>query len=88
VELIRRALALVERGVPIGQVGGLIESELRPRPQRPGGAWGDYLDGMATEIARFDERELDRIYDQALSWVPSPSRRIPVPAFARNGALP
>jgi DNA-binding transcriptional MerR regulator len=70
VELIRRALALVERGVPIGQVGGLIESESRPRAQRPGGAWGDYLDGMATAIARFDERELDRIYDQALSFHP------------------
>ena len=68
VEIIRRALSLVERGVPIGQVGPLLEAQ--GAPQHAHGPYRDYLDGMAAAISRFDERELDRLYDQALSFHP------------------
>ncbi len=86
VELIRRALALVERGVPIGQVGRLIEAEAQPRP-RAEGAWREYLEGMASAIARFDERELDRLYDQALSFHPIQhiTRHVLMPLLAEVG---
>lgn len=71
VELIRRVLALVERGVPISRVRDLLEAEPAERETAPlRGPWGDYLDRMAAAIARFDEPELDRIYDEALSVHP------------------
>jgi len=67
VELVRRVLALVERGVPIGQAGPLVHAQARARPQSP---YREYLEAMAAAISRFDERELDRLYDQALSFHP------------------
>jgi DNA-binding transcriptional MerR regulator len=71
VELIRRVLALVERGVPISRVRDQLEAEPRPRGRARGhGLWRDYVELMTAAIARFDEPELDRLYDQALSFHP------------------
>jgi DNA-binding transcriptional MerR regulator len=68
VEQIRRVLALVERGVPVSRVRELIEAEPEPHgTARARGPWRDYLERMAAATARFDEPELDRIYDEALS---------------------
>ncbi len=66
VEQIRRVLALVERGVPISRVAPLLDAEPHTG-HRAGGPWSDYLDRMAAATARFDELELDRVYDEALS---------------------
>ncbi len=66
VEQIRRVLALVERGVPISRVRELLDD----KPKSGGsaqGPWRSYLERMAASIARFDEPELDRVYDEALS---------------------
>jgi DNA-binding transcriptional MerR regulator/methylmalonyl-CoA mutase cobalamin-binding subunit len=72
VEQIRRVMALVERGVPISRVKEQIEDEPTTlgatAPTR--GRWRDRLDRMAQACARFDEPELDRIYDEALSVHP------------------
>jgi methylmalonyl-CoA mutase cobalamin-binding subunit len=61
-------LALVKRGVPMSQVGELIDAEPEanitsevPAPYR------NYSDRMSAAIARLDEPELDKIYDEALS---------------------
>lgn len=70
VELIRRVLALVERGVAIGQVGPLLEPRGDAPARRAQGPYREYLESMAAAISRFDERELDRLYDQALSFHP------------------
>lgn len=70
VELIRRVLSLVERGVAIGQVGPLLSGQGESRPQRAQGPYRQYVDSMGAAISRFDERELDRLYDQALSFHP------------------
>jgi MerR family transcriptional regulator, light-induced transcriptional regulator len=67
VEQIRRALTLVERGVPISRVRDLLATEGGVPSRKPRGPWGTYLDRMAAAIARFDELELDRVYDEALS---------------------
>ncbi|MDH3287058.1 MAG: MerR family transcriptional regulator [Betaproteobacteria bacterium] len=68
VELIRRVLALAERGVPISQVREVLDAEPKTRQRtRVRGPWREYLDRMAAAIARFDELELDRVYDEALS---------------------
>jgi DNA-binding transcriptional MerR regulator len=68
VELIRRVLGLVQRGVPIGQVGKLVDTapESGVASDAPG-PWRNYFDRTTAAIARFDEAELDQIYDEALS---------------------
>jgi DNA-binding transcriptional MerR regulator len=71
VELIRRVMALVERGVPISRVREQLEAAPRSRGAARGhGMWRDYVELMSAAIARFDEPELDRLYDQALSFHP------------------
>lgn len=87
VELIRRVLALVDRGVPIGQAGPLVASEAQSATPRTHGPYRDYIDGMATAVSRFDERELDRLYDQALSFHPVQhvTRHVLLPLLAEVG---
>jgi DNA-binding transcriptional MerR regulator len=68
VELIRRVLELVERGVPMSQVGKLVGAAPKSRLASDiPGVWRDYFERMTAAIARLDEPELDRIYDEALS---------------------
>lgn len=68
VEQIRRVLAHLARGVPISRVREPLDAEPEARPRgRARGPWPAYHDRMAAAIARFDEAELDRIYDEALS---------------------
>ncbi len=70
VERIRRVLALMDRGVPIGRVRDLIDAEPAAVPTGAAGHWRESLERMAAAIANFDEAELDRIYDEALSIYP------------------
>jgi DNA-binding transcriptional MerR regulator/methanogenic corrinoid protein MtbC1 len=71
VEMIRRVLALLERGVQISRVRDLLESGPAIREAAPArGPWCEYMDRMSAAIARFDEPELDRVYDEALSVHP------------------
>lgn len=88
VEQIRRVLALLERGVPISQVGGQLDrvpQGAAPAPQS--GPWARYLDRMAAAIARFDETELDLVYEEALSLHPIDrvTRQLTLPLLARLG---
>ena len=88
VELIRRVLSLVERGVPISRVRDLLDAEPvdhGPKPAR--GPWRDYVSRMAAAIARFEEPELDRIYEEALSLHPIErvTRDVVLPLLARLG---
>jgi MerR family transcriptional regulator, light-induced transcriptional regulator len=69
VEQIRRVLALVERGVPISRVRELLDDEPKAGAAARG-PWRDYLGRMAASVASFDETELDRTYDEALSLHP------------------
>ena len=89
VELIRRVLVLVERGVPISQVSELLEEESGSRgpAARGRGPWSAYVDSMAAAISRFDELELDRIYDGALSVhsVETVTSQMIVPLLVRLG---
>jgi DNA-binding transcriptional MerR regulator len=71
VDLIRRVLALLERGVQISRVRDLLEAEPAVHDTAPAhGPWRHYVDRMSAAIARFDEPELDRVYDEALSVHP------------------
>lgn len=71
VELIRRVLTLVERGVPISRVREALESsDLGTTAVRTRGRWRGYVENISAAIARFDEQELDRLYDEALAVHP------------------
>lgn len=89
VDQIRRVLALVERGVPISRVRDQIEGERPPRaagvPAR--GPWRGYLDRMVQACARFDEPELDRVYDEALAIQPieQVTRQLLLPLLVQLG---
>jgi DNA-binding transcriptional MerR regulator len=86
IEQIRRVVALVERGVPISRARELLDAEPAPR-DRARGPWPDYLDRMAAAIARLDEPELDRIYDEALSVhsIDQTTTRLILPLLRRLG---
>ena len=87
VERIRRVLALVERGVSISRVGDLLDAEPAAEPSRARGPWRDYADRMAAAIARFDEPELDRVYEEALSVhaIERVTRDVVLPLLVRLG---
>lgn len=88
VDRIRRVLALVERGVPISRVGEQLDAEkAAARAPALRDAWGDYVERMLAATARFDEAELDRIYDEALSLHPieQVTQRLLLPLLARLG---
>jgi len=68
VDQIRRVLSLVERGVPISRVRKVLDADNGEMPAAISGTgWSAYVDRMATAIASFDELELDRVYEEALS---------------------
>jgi DNA-binding transcriptional MerR regulator len=90
IEMIRRVLGLVERGVPISQVGRLIDAapELQPEADAAGrGPWRDYLERMTAAVVRLDEPELDQIYEEALSVhsIASVTRHLTLPLLAQLG---
>jgi DNA-binding transcriptional MerR regulator len=71
VEQIRRVLALAGRGVPFGRMREVLDAEVgRKSREVARGPWTALLERMLAATARFDEAELDRIYDEALSLQP------------------
>lgn len=87
VERIRRVLALMERGVPISRVRDLLDAEPAVESAAGGDRWRQAIERMAAAIARFDEQELDRIYDEALSVHPveQVTQRLLLPLLIRLG---
>lgn len=73
VELIRRVLTLIERGVPISQARQALAAEA---PEPKGGArsnegpWRAWRQRMAAAVTRFDEDSLDEVCDEALALHP------------------
>jgi len=86
VEQIRRVLALIERGVPISRVKDQVEAE-RPARAASRGPWRDPIERSLQACARFDEAELDRIYDEVLAIYPieQVTRELLLPLLARLG---
>lgn len=87
VERIRRVLALMERGVPISRVRDLLDAEPAVESAAGSDRWRQAVERMAAAIARFDEQELDRIYDEALSVHPveQVTQRLLLPLLIRLG---
>jgi methanogenic corrinoid protein MtbC1 len=58
----------MDRGVPISRVRDLLDADADPKsPGTLRGPWPQLIERMAAAISAFDELELDRIYDEALS---------------------
>ena len=88
VELIRRVLGLVERGMPISQAGKLVDAAPTSRVASDApGPWRNYFDRTTAAIARLDEPELDQIYDEALSVhsTDAVTRRLILPLLVHLG---
>jgi DNA-binding transcriptional MerR regulator/methylmalonyl-CoA mutase cobalamin-binding subunit len=82
VERIRRVQSLVQRGVPISRVRDLLDANPEAADGlRPQGPWRGYHERLAAAISQFDERELDLVYDEALSIHP-------IEKITRNMILP
>jgi len=91
IERVRRTLALLERGVRIGEIRGLLDQEAAPAAaadlsnhRHP---WRDYLERVAAAAASFDQAELDRVYDEALSIysIEQVTRDLLLPSLVRLG---
>lgn len=73
IDLINRIVGLLDRGMRIGQVkaemlsGTPSEENLTEEPQNH---WQRYINGMIAAIIRFDEKSLERVYGEALSFYP------------------
>ena len=85
VELIRRVVALTGQGVPIGRVREALGTAAKAAGAVD--AWKEPIDQMAAAITRFDEEELDHLYDELMGIHPVElvTRRVLLPLLARLG---
>jgi DNA-binding transcriptional MerR regulator/methylmalonyl-CoA mutase cobalamin-binding subunit len=86
VELVRRVVALTEQGIPIGRVQEALGTAAA-QAASTADAWQEPVANMAAAIARFDEEELDHLYDEALAVHPVElvTRRLLLPLLVQLG---
>ena len=86
VELVRRVVALTEQGIPIGRVRDALGTAAE-KAASTSDPWAEPVDRMAAAISRFDEEELDLLYDEALAVHPVElvTRRLLLPLLVRLG---
>jgi MerR family transcriptional regulator, light-induced transcriptional regulator len=87
IEQIRRVLTLLDRGIQISRVGEALESHDADAKRPSHGGWSSYLERMAGAVARFDESELDAIYDEVLAVhsIEQVTGELLLPSLARLG---
>jgi len=88
VDLIHRILALLDRGMSIGQVRNALESSLsEDSDQSHEDNWELYRNRMLSAISRFDESALDETYNETLALYPVSvvTRRLVVPLLQEIG---
>lgn len=88
IDLINRVLALLDRGMSIGQVRNALENErVDPDVSEADDIWSGYRYRMLIAITRFDEAELEEVYNEALSLYPVQlvTRRLIVPLLEDLG---
>jgi len=91
IELVRRVTSLIDSGVPVGRIGDLIRQEalLRDVEAAAGGdGWETFQDDMHAAVRAFDERQLDLVYESALSRFSESTvtERLIIPMLQRLGA--
>jgi len=71
IERIHRVVALLERGIPVGQVRGSLHTDSAKTTRGAEDTWAEQRRRMITAIACFDERALEDIYTEALALYPT-----------------
>jgi len=87
IEQIRTVLTLLDRGVQISRVSEALRSQQGADKPASKSQWESHLERMAAAISRFDEEELDAIYDEILSIhsIERVTHELLLPALARLG---
>ena len=71
IEKIQQILDRLAQGMAISQIAREIESiESSGAVAGEGSTWNDYIQRMISAIVRFDEQELDNVYNDAMSLYP------------------
>ena len=85
VELVRRVVALTGQGIPIGRVRDALGTAAKAASTSD--LWNEPVELMAAAITRFDEEELDRLYDEAMAVHPVElvTRQLLMPLLVRLG---
>ena len=87
IERIRQVLTLLDRGVQISHISEMLTSpEAVSKPAKVS-QWDVPLERIAGAISRFDEEELDSIYDEALAIhsIEQVTQELLLPALGRLG---
>jgi DNA-binding transcriptional MerR regulator/methylmalonyl-CoA mutase cobalamin-binding subunit len=95
INLITRVVGLLDRGMRIGQVRDLLDSEHDETTSTPSDSdqektdsWRQYVDGMLAATVSFNEDGLEQIYNEALSNYPTKTvtNRLLAPLLAELGS--
>jgi len=70
IDLIHRICALLDKGIPIGRAALALAGAAEPRKRTRTSLWAGYLERMIGAIGRFDEDEVEGIYNSALALHP------------------
>jgi DNA-binding transcriptional MerR regulator len=74
IETIQRITQLLEQGIAISQVRPLLERGMplaeEQLPVQQSDVWQEYRDGMLKAVEHFNEREIENLYNDALSLYP------------------
>lgn len=87
IEKIRRILALLDRGIQISRVSEALIVQPGDEKRSRRSPWALHLERMAAAVSRFDEEELDAIYDEVLAVhsIDQVTGELLLPALARLG---
>ena len=87
IEKIRRILTLLDRGIQISRVSEALTLQTGGEKTPHSSPWGAQLERMAAAVSRFDEEELDAIYDEVLAVhsIEQVTGELLLPALARLG---
>lgn len=72
IALIHRVVGLLEQGIPIGRVALALEDDAQPDNDARSSVWEKYLERIVGAIGRFDEDEVEEVYNAALALHPLP----------------
>ena len=72
IDRINEVVRLLDKGVPVSQVGQVLDSRREQKAQKPAAQnhWARIISDMINAISQFDERRLESVYNEALSLYP------------------
>lgn len=88
IDTINRVMALLDKGIAIGQVRQALHAATAESPATTNDPWARYREQMIQSIARYDESRLEDIYNEALGLYPTHlvTRQLLVPLLVELGS--